>query len=69
MATDAERITTVERAIKELHLNSTILLGLASDHEIDIRKLGVQIAEVKTTLDEHTSLLHMILERLDRPKE
>lgn len=71
MATEAERITQLEQAIKELNMNSTVLLGLASDHEIDIRKLSVQIASVQETLDEHTSLLHLILEKLDRlpPKE
>ncbi len=66
MSTDAERITALEQAIKELNMNSTVLLGLASDHEIDIRKLSVQIAEVKSTLDDHTGLLHAILTRLDQ---
>jgi hypothetical protein len=79
MATTEERITATEKAIAELNTNSTILLGLASDHEIDIRRVSVQITELRTEMNQrfdqvndelaaNTVLLRQLLQRLDSLK-
>ncbi len=69
MATQEERLTAAEKAIGELNTNSTILLGLASDHEIDIRRVSVQLAELRTEMNERfqrvDAQLALILQKLD----
>lgn len=60
-------------------MNSSGLLGLASDHEINIRKLGVQLTEMRAEAAERSNRLDaridgivaslaVILEKLDERK-
>ena len=69
MPTQEERITAVEKAIGELNTNSTILLGLASDHEIDIRRVSVQITELRAEMNQRfdamNATLAQILQKLE----
>ena len=55
MPTQEERLTALEKAITELNTNSTVLLGLASAHEIDIRRVSVQITELRSELTTFTA--------------
>jgi len=68
MPTQEERLTALEQTVsllqrrsstemQDTNRNVTMLLGIASGQELDIK-------EIKTTLNEHTTLLTEILARL-----
>src|SRR5216684_3858883 len=70
-----KRITTLEQktavAIQEVEENTTILLGVIRSQGQDIRKIFQRLEtieentnQLKTTLNEHTTLLTQILARL-----
>jgi hypothetical protein len=89
MPTQEERLTTLEQTvallrrrssteIQDLNRNVTMLLGIASGQELDIKEIKISFvtmderlerlegtSEVHTTLlNKHTELLKQILERL-----
>jgi len=75
MPTQEERIAALEQktatAIQEIEENTTIMLGVIRSQGQDIRKIfqrletmDENINQLKTTLNEHTTLLTQILARL-----
>ena len=89
MPSQEERLTTLVQTvallrkrssteIQDLNRNVTMLLGIASGQELDIKEIKVGLATIeerldehtgllnehKAILDEHTMLLHQILARL-----
>ena len=77
MPTQEERIAALEQktatAIQEIEENTTIMLGVIRSQGQDIRKIfqrletmDENINQLKTTLNEHTTLLTQILARLPK---
>jgi hypothetical protein len=77
MPTQEERIVALERktatAIQDIEENTTIMLGVIRSQGQDIRKIfhrletmDENINQLKTTLNEHTTLLTQILARLPK---
>lgn len=75
MPTQEERLTTLEQTIallrkrssteiQDLNRNVTMLLGIASGQELDIKEIKVSLATIEEHLNEHTTLLNQILKRL-----
>jgi len=77
MPTQEERIVALEQktatAIQDIEENTTIMLGVIRSQGQDIRKIfhrletmDENINQLKTTLNEHTTLLTQILSRLPK---
>ena len=77
MPTQEERIVALEQktatAIQDIEENTTIMLGVIRSQGQDIRKIfhrletmDENINQLKTTLNEHTTLLTQILARLPK---
>jgi len=77
MPTQEERIAALEQktatAIQEIEENTTIMLGVIRSQRQDIRKIFQRLEtmdenmnQLKTTLNEHTTLLTQILARLPK---
>ena len=77
MPTQEERIAALEQktatAIQEIEENTTIMLGVIRSQGQDSRKIfqrletmDENINQLKTTLNEHTTLLTQILARLPK---
>lgn len=75
MPTQEERLTTLEQTVallrkrsstevQDLNRNVTMLLGIASAQELDIKEIKVSLATIEEHLDEHKMLLNQILARL-----
>src|SRR6266851_613609 len=77
MPTQEERIAALEQktatTIQEIEENTTIMLGVIRSQRQDISKIfqrletmDENISQLKTTLNEHTTLLTQILARLPK---
>lgn len=69
MPTQEERLTTLEQTvallrkrssseIQDLNRNVTMLLGIASGQELDIKEMKVSLVTIEDRQDEHTMLLN-----------
>ncbi len=77
MATQEERLTTLEqnfttfqretaRRTREIEENTTIMLGVMRSQGQDIRRIFEYMETIDQHLNEHTTLLTQILERLPK---
>jgi len=75
MPTQEERFTTLEQTVallqkrsstevQDLNRNVTMLLGIASGQELDIKEVKIKLATMGEQLDTHTTMLTQILARL-----
>jgi hypothetical protein len=80
MPTQEERLTTLEQTvallrkrsgaeIQDLNRNVTMLLGIASGQELDIKEMKVSLVTIEDRLDEHTTILNEHTTLLNEHKE
>jgi len=68
MPTQEERLTTLERSQIETNKNMTILLGVVSEQQKDIKRILLTLDQHTTILTQHSQMLQAILARLPEPK-
>lgn len=75
MPTQEERLNTLEQTVallqkrssadvQDLNRNVTMVLGIASGQELDVKEIKVKLALMSDQQAEHTQLLQQILTRL-----
>ena len=67
MPTQEERLTSLERSQIETNKNMTILLGVVSEQQKDIKRNST-LDQHTTILTQHSQMLQAILARLPEPK-
>ena len=68
MPTQEERLTALERSQIETNKNMTILLGVVSEQQKDIKRILLTLDQHTTILTQHSQMLQAILARLPEPK-
>ena len=64
MTTHDQRLTALERSQIDTNKNMTILLGIVSEQQADIKRILVTLDEHTMILTQHSQMLQAILERL-----
>ena len=68
MPTQEERLTSLERSQIETNKNMTILLGVVSEQQKDIKRILLTLDQHTTILTQHSQMLQAMLARLPEPK-